>query len=248
MRAPSLKNMPKNIASMQGFTLLEIISVMVVLSVVAVMGSRFVMESTNAYQSTQTRSRLVNTGGQAVEAMSRRLRVALSYTVRITNSNMCLEYMPIVAGGNYIDPVPDAANGVAASATIAVSPHTLDMGTAQYASIGASVSTEIYGAAPISLATLSSRTAIQLTLSSAKTWQRNSLGQHFFLLDAPQAFCIVGSQLRFYTGQDVTSASVNTASAYSVMADNVTVTTPFSITSGSENRNTNILFNITFHN
>ncbi|HWV15958.1 MAG TPA: prepilin-type N-terminal cleavage/methylation domain-containing protein [Cellvibrio sp.] len=229
-----------------GFTLIEVVAVVVVLSILAVLGGKFVFESTRAYNSTQTRSQLVNTGRQAVESMTRQLRVSLSYSVRVTNTNTCLEFMPIVSGGSYLNPVADSVNGVAASASIAVSPHSIDSGSAQFVSIGAASSTEVYGVAPVSRETLNSRTVTSLTLNAAKTWQRNSLGQHFFLLDAPQAFCIVGGQLRFYSGQDATTASVNTASAYSLLADNVTATTPFSVSSGSENRNTNVLFNITF--
>jgi MSHA biogenesis protein MshO len=80
MRA--LKN---NNICVQGFTLIEVITVIVILSIVAVLGSKFVVDSTRSYQSTQTRSRLVNTGRQAVERMSRQLRVALPYSVRLTN-------------------------------------------------------------------------------------------------------------------------------------------------------------------
>lgn len=245
----------RDIVHTKGFTMVEVIVVIVILSVLAVLGSKFVYQSTKSYEATQTRARLVNTGRQAVESMSRQLRVSLSYSVRITNANTCLEFMPIVGGGNYIDPVPDTANAAAAVSAITVSPHTVDSGSAQYVTIGAASSTEVYGAnnndagtgiGALSRATLSSRTATSLTLSAAKIWKRNSLGQHFFLLDAPQAFCIVSNQLRFYSGQDVTSASVNTAGAYSVMADNVTVSSPFSVSTGTENRNTVVSFDITF--
>lgn len=246
----------RNIVHTKGFTMVEVIVVIVILSVLAVLGSKFVYQSTKSYEATQTRARLINTGRQAVESMSRQLRVSLSYSVRVTNANTCLEFMPIVGGGNYIDPVPDTANAAAAASAITVSPHSVvSGGSAQYVTIGAASSTEVYGAnnndagtgvGALSRATLSSRTVTSLTLSAAKIWKRNSLGQHFFLLEAPKAFCIVSNQLRFYSGQDVTSASVNTAGAYSVMADNVTVSSPFSVSTGTENRNTVVSFNITF--
>jgi MSHA biogenesis protein MshO len=233
---------------LQGFTLIEVIAVIVILSLVAVLGGKFVVESTKAYQSTQTRSRLINTSRQAVERMSRQLRVALPYSVRITNSNSCLEFMPIVSGGNYINPVSvndgGVTNGVAAASIIGVSPHSISSGSAQYVSIGAKSSAELYGVSPGSRATLSSRTAVQLTLSGVKIWLRNSVSQRFYLLDSPQAFCVVANQLRFYSNQDATSASVDTSSSFSLLADYVTTTAPFSLTAGSENRNVNVLFNI----
>jgi MSHA biogenesis protein MshO len=233
----------------RGFTLIEVIAVIVILSIVAVLGTKFVVDSTKSYQSTQTRSRLVNTGRQAVERMSRQLRIALPYSVRITNvaaGSACVEFMPIASGGNYINSVPDVVNGVTASATMNVSPHTINFGAAQYVTIGAMSSAEIYGISPVSRATLSSRTAILLNLSAAKIWQRNSIKRRFYLLDLPQAFCVIANQLRFYDNQDATSASVNTGAAYSLLADNVSATTLFALTAGSENNNVNVLFNLTF--
>lgn len=248
--------------SAQGFTLIEVITVIVVLSILAALGGSFVVESTKSYQATQTRSRLMNTGRQAVERMTRQLRVSLPYSVRLTNSNLCLEFMPIVSGGNYrgaltgpsnvvgstyTEYVPDLINAATPSGTLIVSPHSLDLGTAQFVSIGAMAPGELYGSSPASRATLSSRTSTQLNFTPVKGWARNSVNKRFYLLDKPQAFCVVGNQLRFYADQDVTSGSVDLTSASSLLAENVTGTTaPFALTAGSENRNTIVQFNIVF--
>lgn len=230
----------------QGFTLIEIIAVIVVLSILAALGGSFVAESTKSYQSTQTRSRLVNTERQAIERMSRQLRVSLPYSVRLTNGNSCLEFIPIASGGNYSGYVPDSLNGAAPSSSITVSPHAIDFGVAQYVSIGAMAANELYGTTPASRATLSSRTNTQLTLSAAQKWQRNSINQRFYLLDFPQAFCVVGTELRFYANQNVANANVDLASSYSLLADSVVAATPFALTAGAENRNTIVQLNIAF--
>jgi MSHA biogenesis protein MshO len=174
--------------------------------------------------------------------------MALPYSVRVTNNGSCLEFMPIASGGNYVTSVPDAANGAAASGSLAVSPHSIDFGTARYLSIGAMASTELYANAPVSLAVLSSRTATSLSFPS-RSWQRNSVNQRFYLLDAPQAFCIVGTELRFYQNQSlsaVAGSEVDLSSSYSLMAASVTASSPFSLSSAAENRNTNVIFNINF--
>jgi MSHA biogenesis protein MshO len=230
----------------QGFTLIEIIVVIVILSILAALGGKFVVESSLSYQATQARSLLVNTARQAVERMSRQLRIALPNSVRITNAGACVEFMAIASGGNYLGYVPDATNNANASSSISVSPHIIDFGTAEYVTIGANSASELYGAGALSREQLSARTSILLTLSAAKKWQRNSVAKRFYLLNAPQAFCVVGNQLRFYTAQDVTSSSVNIGSSYVLLADNISAATPFSLTAGSENRNVNILFAISF--
>jgi MSHA biogenesis protein MshO len=235
--------------SARGFTLIEIIVVIVVLSILAVLGGKFITESTASYQTTQARSRLVNTSRQAMERMSRQLRAALPNSVRLTNGGSCIEFLPIAAAGNYVNKVPDAVNAAPPSASIQVSPHTIDFGNALFVSIGATQASELYGDVAVSRANLSARTNILLTLTAPTRWQRNSINKRFYLLDAPQAFCVVGSELRFYAGQDVTNANVNTASSSnsSLLAENVTAPVPFSLGAGSENRNTIVQFNLTFN-
>lgn len=235
--------------TMRGFTLIEMIVVMVILSLLAALGGAFVLESTKSYETSQTRSRLVNTGRQAIERMSRQLRIALPYSLRLTNAGRCVEFMPLASGGNYSGFVPDLVNGAAASNSLNVSPHNIDFGVATFVSVGAMAPSELYGLNPSARATISVRTTTQITLTAAKIWQRNSLKQRFYLLNPPQAFCVVNSELRFYDNQSaaaVVDPEVDLASAYSVLANNVTAVTPFTLTAGSENRNTQVQFDLTF--
>jgi len=238
--------------TMCGFTLIEMIAVIVVLSILATLGGSFVVESTKAYQSTQTRARLMNTSRQALERMARQVRAALPYSVRLTNvdltnGNMCLEFMPIASGGNYAGYVPDSVNGATATSTLEVSPHTVGFGNAVFVSIGAMDSTELYGASPGARATLTSRSDNQINFSPARGWLRNSVNKRFYLLDNPQAFCVIGGQLRFYANQDAAATDVSTSSTFSLLAENVVSTTaPFTLAIGSDNRNTVVQFNITF--
>lgn len=230
-------------ANQSGFTLIELIAVIVILSILAAIGTGFVVKATESYQRAQTRALLVNTARQALERMSRQLRIALPYSVRITNGGACLEFMPIAAGGNYFNPVPDMQNLAAPSATIAASPVNIDFGTPVHVTIGAMAAGEIYGTTAVSRAGYSSG---NIVLTAPKRWQRNSINKRYYLLNNPQAFCLDTGELRFYEGIGVDAANINLASAHSIIARNVSGATPFSLAMGSENRMTRVDISLTF--
>jgi MSHA biogenesis protein MshO len=230
-----------------GFTLIELIAVIVILSILATIGTGFVVKTTESYQRTQTRALLVNTARQALERMTRQLRIALPYSVRITNGGNCLEFMPIAAGGNYFDPVPDEENLAAPSQIIAASPVNIDFGSPVYVTIGAMNPQEIYDTND-SLAGYSSGA---ITLDAAKQWKRNSINKRYYLLDNPQAFCVVGTELHFYQGLAITDNDVPVGAGASIIARNVSVVNPsnpepFFLEMGSENRNTRINIELIF--
>lgn len=232
----------------RGFSLIELIVVIVILAILATIGAQFVVTTTQTYEQTRTRALLVNTARQALERMTRQLRGALPYSVRLTNGDTCIEFMPISGGGNYLTPVPDQSNLAPASASISVSPHGEDFGNAQWVSIGALSASEIYGPG-ISSHELAARTANTLTLASSKRWQRNSINRRFYLLDNPQAFCVVGNELRFYEGQSIASGNVDLSNDFGLLANNVNppaTASFFSLTQGSEDRNTIVQIGLAF--
>ncbi|HSC66351.1 MAG TPA: type II secretion system protein [Cellvibrio sp.] len=229
-----------------GFTLIELIAVIVILAIVATIGTGFVVKTTEAYQSTQARALLVNTSRQAIERMTRQLRVALPYSIRILNGGTCVEFMPIAAGGNYFDPVPDAGNGASATATIPASPVVVDFGTARHLTIGAMQPGEIYAATAASRVGYNGYASGSLQLSAAKQWLRNSINRRYYLLDNPQAFCVVSSELRFYSNLGITDSLTPPAGAFDILARNVTVVAPFSLQNSAENRNARINISLAF--
>jgi MSHA biogenesis protein MshO len=230
----------------KGFSLIELISVLVILGLLSSIGVSFVVKTMQSYQQTQAMAKLTMHARQAMERMSRQLRSALPYSVRIVNSGQCIEFMPIASGGFYLNPVADTKNAAAAQSSISVAPHQIDFGAANYLSIGAMSAAEIYGGAGQSIALVASRTATSISLSAAKTWLRNSINKRFYLLNSPQAFCVDANQLRFFENQSMSAASINTVAGFSLLANNVSANTPFQLTMASDNRNTEILLQLTF--
>src|SRR5690606_15244179 len=231
-----------------GFSLIELIVVIVVLSILATFGAQFIVSSTQNYEQTRTRALLVNTGRQALEQMTRQLRGALPYSVIVTNNNRCLKFLPIAGGGSYLGQVRDQSNqAVLTGGNVATNTHGVEFGTAYYVSIGAMSAQELYETggslvvlpAPRSLGDVSNQLAI-----GNKVWARNSINRRFYLLDRPQAFCIVGTQLRCFPDAGMSLPSVDQGSNSDVMAENISATAPFTLTAGSENRNTIVVINI----
>ena len=231
-----------------GFTLVELIVVLVILAILASTSVTFVVRVMDGYYTTQNRSALIDKARPALERMTRQLRGALPYSVRIVNDGNCVQFMPIAAGGNYLGQVPDQANGAPASANVSVSPHTIDFGSASFVSIGALSASELYGAAAASRTGYGAgSSSTQLQLSPAKQWARNSINQRFYLLANPQAFCVVGDELRVYENLNVNDATVDLSAGYALLAKSVSaVGTPFMLQMGSEHRNTKVTMALSF--
>lgn len=234
------------INSAKGFSLVELIAVLVILGLLSTIGISFVVKTTQSYQETQTISKLTMTARQSVERMSRQLRAALPYSVRLLNGGQCIEFMPIASGGFYVNSVADTKNNAVAQSTISVAPHQIDFGMASFISIGAMSANEIYGGSGGSIASVNSRNVTSIVLSSAKTWLRNSPNKRFYLLNAPQAFCVDNNQLKYFPTVSLSASTIDMSNGFDLLADNVSAAVPFNLTSASDNRNAIVQINLEF--
>lgn len=97
--------------NLSGFTLIELIVVIVILGVLAVSISGFITFGTQIYSETTARDQLVSSARFAIERINREVRNALPNSLRLTTANQCLEFTPIIESTIYTDiPVtPDIA-------------------------------------------------------------------------------------------------------------------------------------------
>ncbi|MCP5325402.1 MAG: prepilin-type N-terminal cleavage/methylation domain-containing protein [Oceanospirillaceae bacterium] len=86
---------------MRGFTLIEILIVIVVLSVLAVGSVKFISFSAEGYVATARRASLGATGSITAEKLNRALRNALPNSVRVNSAGNCVEFMPVLASSAY---------------------------------------------------------------------------------------------------------------------------------------------------
>jgi len=89
----------------KGFTLIELILVIIILGVMAVGITGFIKLTTQTYLNASERTELLANARFAVERFNRELRNAVPNSIRINeNSNTeCLEFVPIKASTTYID-------------------------------------------------------------------------------------------------------------------------------------------------
>ena len=87
----------------RGFTLIEAISVIVIVGIVAAVVAVFIPRPVQGYLSTVARAAIADTADTALRRIGRDVRLALPNTVRVDASGLFLEFVPIKAGGRYRD-------------------------------------------------------------------------------------------------------------------------------------------------
>ncbi|KPQ01956.1 type II secretion system protein [Marinobacter sp. HL-58] len=86
-----------------GFTLIELIMVIVLLSVVATISVQFVSLSTQGAIDVSSRQQRALASVVISEQITRELREALPTSIRTNADGSCIEWMPIRAASNYLD-------------------------------------------------------------------------------------------------------------------------------------------------
>jgi MSHA biogenesis protein MshO len=86
-----------------GFTLVELVMVIVLLAIVATISVQFVTLSTRGAIDVGARQQRALAGVMLSEQISRAVREALPTSIRTNASGSCLEWMPIVAASNYLN-------------------------------------------------------------------------------------------------------------------------------------------------
>ncbi|SHG64451.1 MSHA biogenesis protein MshO [Massilia sp. CF038] len=85
----------------KGFTLLELVVVMVIIGVLATVAAQFIAGPTQAYLAVARRAQISDIADVSIRRLARELRLALPNSVRVGGANRFLEFIPTVNGGRY---------------------------------------------------------------------------------------------------------------------------------------------------
>lgn len=241
-------------ATCRGFTLVELIAVLVLLGVVSSIGTSFLVSTVDSYDTVQKRGKLVGHGRLVIEQMTRQLRIALPNAVRTSATGNCIEFLPIVAGANYIGFVPDDSNGAAATNVIQTAPFQINFGSANHVVIGALSSDEVYSTGSpngrVGVGTLAAPFT-SVGLASNHRFNRNSISKRVFITDNPTRFCLSGTSLVQYSGYAFPTTALTDGAPGSgsevLMAESLsTDSQAFSVSTGTEDVNMTIDIDLSF--
>lgn len=237
----------------RGFTLIELIAVMVVLGIVGSLSTQFIVTAVDSYREAQLRQRLLAKGRTSIEQMTRYVRSAVPNSLRVSASGQCVEFMPTVGGAFYEEQVADAENGAPLTSNISVSPFTLGLGSAEHAIIGGLSNDEIYTisspAARTNIDSLVVGPLATIGFELPHQFVRNSLNKRVYVADDPMRFCIASGDLVLHEayGLVLTLGDASPGGDTSTMATDLLADgTGFVLSASTEDRNSALDINLTF--
>lgn len=93
----------------RGFTLLELVIVMVLIGISAMFGTRFIAQIAESYMGGAERAQALAGARFTLERLRRELAVAYGPSVYLSDSNRCLSFVPARAAGTYTGSVKAGA-------------------------------------------------------------------------------------------------------------------------------------------
>ena len=176
----------------RGFTLIELVVVIVLLGITAVTMSLLFTGSVSGYIDTSRRADSAASARVALDRMGRELREAMPLSIRVSNG--CIQFLPILGGSIYTNfPVNTTAIPVLDFSWQAASP--------MYAAIYPVTTNELYSLQSMRLISsigAASSSARTITLSSTSTYLHQSPAERVYILGNPVSYCLQSGAIYRY--------------------------------------------------
>jgi len=244
-----------------GFTLLELIIVIIILGVMSVGIAGFITLSTQTYLNVSERDELLSSARFAVERLNREIRNALPNSIRTKEdtTKQCIEFIPIKASTIYtgIPVKPDAKSDVISVVKFVNSCTTCN----DYIVVYPLKESDVYnfdvdsGEGKVTqFKSFSASTddiwTVPIEPSGGMVFDEHSPTDRLYVFDAPVSYCVSNSQLIRYQGGFLTPDQEFTPSNdFSLMAENLIFDKddlPFKFLPPSLQRNGVVQINLNF--
>ena len=200
----------------RGFTLIELVVVILVAGILAALGGRLIVAPVTGYVDLTRRVRLVDQAELALSRMQRDLRQALPNSIRIDASGRYLELLHTVDGGRYRrylgasgDDILDftlADNGFDVLGDLREVP-AAGQNLVVYNTSSSGSSGNAYAAVPGNMAAVGSGSSVShVSLSPAFQFSHASPYQRFYTLDGPVTYACENGVLNRYAGYAIAAS------------------------------------------
>jgi MSHA biogenesis protein MshO len=196
----------------RGFSLIEAVTVIVVVSMLAAVATGVITYPVRSYYDLQRRTTMTDNAESVLRLMQRDIRRALPNSIRITSGGMALELLHVSDGGRYRAYLSSTGSGdildfttTDASFDVIGALSAAPTGTAAIYNLG-NITADAYSGNNI--ATLSNTsTTSHIVLAAAKQFPMQSPQQRFFIVDTPISYSCSngGGTLLRYSGYSISA-------------------------------------------
>ncbi|RUO71946.1 PilW family protein [Idiomarina ramblicola] len=229
----------------KGFTLIELVIVIVLLSIISAFTFRFVGIGADMYATGAARIQLLEQSRFAVERITRELRNSVPNSARVINSGQCLEFVPIKAAGTYYK-APFSPNSSASLDFFSFSERWSEISSQKdrlfiYATHASYIYNNQERRARVKNDSPSMGTVTTLELESDSYFSEKSPGQRLFIGKAPVSFCTEGTQLKRHSDYGWGNDPLEASEGVVITDQLVNMSEPFRVNNAALMRNNVIL-------
>lgn len=187
----------------KGFTLVELIIVVVLLGIVSIGTFAYLGFGAQIFTDVVGREQLSSQSRFAIERLNRELRNALPLSPRLHNGGNCIEFFPIAASSAYLE-IPSPGNMTNNTVVIAPADLSVAQATSAYFFIGANNGLRVYSNGSNQRRVIDAIEANDgqwtLDFTENANFVRQSPARRYYISEGPVAWCVEGGDLVRYQG------------------------------------------------